>query len=67
MPPPTVPALVPGGSCALGSHPDCIDPDGNGAGIYLLFGADCMADFPDAPGLCSDLNQDGIAGYPDSG
>ena len=66
-PPPTEPALVPGGSCALGSHPDCIDPDGDGAGTYLLFGADCMADFPDSPGLCSDLNRDGIAGYPDSG
>lgn len=66
-PPTTEPALVPGGSCVLGSHPDCIDPDGDGAGAYLLFGADCLAGFPDAPELCSDLDRDGIAGYPDSG
>lgn len=63
----TAPALVPGQPCDLGSHPNCIDPDGDGAGTYLLFGADCMGSFPDAPELCTDLDQDGTAGYPDSG
>lgn len=63
----TAPALVPGAPCSLGSHPDCIDPDGDGVGTYLLLGADCMATFPDAPQLCVDVDQDGIAGYPDSG
>lgn len=28
---------------------------------------DCLAAFPDSPGLCTDLDGDGIAGYPDSG
>lgn len=64
---PTDPALVPGSSCTLGSHPDCIDPDGDGVGTYLQFGAECMAAWPESPGLCSDLDQDGVAGYPDSG
>ena len=66
-PPTTAPALVPGQSCTLGSHPDCIDPDRDGVGVYLLLGADCMAAFADAPEFCSDLDQDGVAGYPDSG
>lgn len=29
--------------------------------------SDCLADFPDSPGLCLDLDGDGYAGYPDSG
>lgn len=60
-------ALIPGEPCELGSHPDCIDPDGDGAGTYLVSGGDCMAQFADAPELCSDLDLDGVAGYPDSG
>jgi hypothetical protein len=40
---------------------------GEGQGTYLLYGADCMATFADSPGLCNDLDGDGIAGYPDSG
>jgi hypothetical protein len=63
----TAPQLVPGAACTLGSSPDCIDPDGDGQGVYLLGGAQCMATFPDSPGLCSDLDGDGHAGYPDSG
>ena len=63
----TAPKLVPGAACALGSSPDCIDPDGDGQGVYLLGGAQCMAAFPDSPDLCSDLDGDGRAGYPDSG
>jgi hypothetical protein len=34
--------------------------------VYLIGGGDCMATSPD-PGLCADLDGDGIAGYPDSG
>ena len=70
--PPTAPptsegALSPGDPCALGSDPDCIDPLGTGQGTYLIGGADCLAAFPDSPGLCEDLDGDGYAGYPDSG
>lgn len=63
-PPPT---LTPGAPCTLGTDPDCIDPYGDGTGTYLIGGADCIATFPDSPGLCSDLDGDGHAGYPDSG
>jgi hypothetical protein len=56
---------VPGQPCTPGSSPDCIDPEGDGSYVYLLWGADCMAIF-NGP-LCSDLDGDGKAGYPDSG
>lgn len=59
--------LTPGGPCELGSHRDCIDPDGDGIGTYLLGGGDCMAQSPPSPELCADLDLDGVAGYPDSG
>jgi hypothetical protein len=55
-----------GSACAPGSHPDCIDPDGDGRHEYLKEGAKCMATLGDT-GLCSDLDGDGVAGYPDSG
>ena len=61
------PAPAFGSACQLGSLPDCIDPDGDGAGVYLQGGAACMQAFKDSPGLCSDLDGDGKAGYPDSG
>lgn len=61
------PLPAPGSPCELGSHRDCIDPDGDGQGVYLEYGGDCMAAFADSPGLCSDLDRDGVAGYPDSG
>lgn len=63
----TAASLVPGAACSLGSSPDCIDPDQDGQGVYLIGGASCMAAFPESPGLCSDLDGDGRAGYPDSG
>ena len=56
-----------GDACALGSLPDCIDPDGDGQGTYLQGGADCVRRFADSPELCNDLDGDGTAGYPDSG
>lgn len=61
------PSLSPGADCALGSDPDCIDPDGDGQGTYLIGGADCIAALPGSPELCADLDGDGVAGYPDSG
>jgi hypothetical protein len=64
--PPESPA--PGAPCDLGgAQPDCIDPDGDGEGTYLVGGDECMSDFEDSPGLCSDLDGDGRAGYPDAG
>ena len=62
----TLPALIPGRPCAPGSDPDCVDPDGTGQYVYLIGGAQCMAG-PLAGPLCSDLDGDGRAGYPDAG
>jgi hypothetical protein len=63
----TATTLAPYGSaCAKGSHPDCIDPDGDGKYELLKNGAQCMQRLGDS-GLCSDLDGDGVAGYPDRG
>ena len=56
-----------GSACQKGSNPDCIDPDQDGRYEYLKGGADCVRDFGEDSGLCSDLDGDGVAGYPDSG
>ena len=58
-----------GSSCVLGSHPDCIDPEGDGQGTFLQGGAACMAEMAPTlgPGICTDLDGDGRAGYPDAG
>lgn len=61
------PAFVVGQTCALGSHYDCIDPDGDGTGTYLHGGGDCMRDLAGITELCEDLDGDGWAGYPDHG
>lgn len=62
---PTGPALLPGDVCSLEEgDPDCIDPDGDGEGVYLEGGADCAATAPDIS-ICEDLDGDGVAGYPD--
>jgi hypothetical protein len=55
-----------GSACEAGSHPDCIDPDGDGRYEYLQGGAQCLENLGDS-GLCSDLDGDGVAGYPDPG
>lgn len=61
-----VTGLKPGEPCSLEEGaPDCIDPDGDGEGVYLIAGNDCMASAPDVA-LCEDLDGDGYAGYPDS-
>ncbi len=65
VPPTTVP-LVPGQPCTPGSSPDCISPEGDGQYVYLIGGAKCMASPIGGP-LCSDLDGDGNAGYPDAG
>ena len=62
----TLPVLVPGQPCAPGSDPDCIDPEGTGDYVYLIGGAACMASPIGGP-MCTDLDGDGYAGYPDSG
>jgi hypothetical protein len=58
--------LKPGDACSLEEgSPDCIDPEGDGEGVYLIGGAACIADSGD-PATCADLDGDGYAGYPDS-
>jgi len=61
-----VTGLKPGDPCSLDEDvPDCIDPDGDGKGVYLIAGNDCMASAPDVA-LCEDRDGDGYAGYPGS-
>ncbi|MDQ0375335.1 hypothetical protein [Cellulomonas humilata] len=70
--PDTADPLLPGDPCdpAAGS-PDCTDATGmDGSGYRYVEGyADCVARFgaDEAYGLCTDLDGDGRAGYPDSG
>jgi hypothetical protein len=60
--------LAPGEACSPEEgSPDCIDPEGDGSYTYLVGGAQCLAENPDSPAICSDLDGDGRAGYPDSG
>lgn len=69
--PTPAPTLAPGELCdpADGS-PDCTDATGEVEGPfrYIVGYADCVEDFgPEhAYGLCTDLDGDGYAGYPDS-
>ncbi len=64
---PTRPGMKYGQPCRKGSHPDCIDPEGDGSYTYLEGGADCKRNNKADAALCSDLDGDGEAGYPDSG
>lgn len=62
---PTEGQLSPGDPCSLEEGvPDCIDPDGDGEGVYLIDGAECAATAPDII-ACEDLDGDGVAGAPD--
>jgi len=62
---PTEGPLSPGDACSIEEgDPDCIDPEGDGEGVYLIGGADCAATAPDIS-VCADLDGDGRAGYPD--
>ena len=64
------PTPAPGEPCdpADGS-PDCTNATGDGAFRYVEGYADCVATFgpEEAYSLCTDLEGDGRAGYPDSG
>ena len=62
---PVVPG--PGDPCDAGT-PDCVE-DAWGDGIArLVVGYDeCVAAVGEEAGICSDLDQDGYSGYPDSG
>jgi len=73
-PDPSTPAAAeptPGQPCEPGSHPDCSDATGTEGDPYRIIAgyADCLAlHGPDAAyGLCTDLDGDGQAGYPDVG
>lgn len=64
--------LTPGAACdPADGFPDCTDATGahDGRFVYLEGYAQCVADFgsDEAYGLCTDLDGDGRAGYPDSG
>jgi hypothetical protein len=68
--PSTTIAYDPGEACTLGTNPDCIDPNETGEGIYLIGGADCIAaarQNDSSTAICTDLDRDGRAGYPDRG
>ena len=63
------PTPVPGAPCdpADGS-PDCTDASGDGQFRHVEGYADCVAELPgEEYGVCTDLDGDGRAGYPDSG
>lgn len=58
-------ARQPGDACELGQGiPDCIDPDGDGEGTYLVGGDACAAREVDIS-VCEDRDGDGTAGFPD--
>ena len=67
---PTPRAPLPGESCdpADGS-PDCTDATADSQFRYIEGYADCVSTFTtdERYGLCTDLDGDGRAGYPDSG
>lgn len=65
-PPPTPPAPVPGEECEPGSFVDCVDQYGDEHWRYIEGWSQCVANYGDS-GPCADLDEDGYAGYPDSG
>jgi hypothetical protein len=58
--------LKPGDQCTPGDHRDCVDPDRDGVGEYLIDGGDGIEALAPYVESCFDLNGDGVAGYPDS-
>ena len=62
---PSPDALPPGMSygmpCEVGSHTDCIDPEGDGQGVLLQGGGVCMSETAAVmgPEICLDLDGDG--------
>jgi hypothetical protein len=65
-PPASEPAHGPGDPCVLGTT-DCVDDAwGDGVARLIVGHEDCVEAIGES-GLCDDLDQDGYAGYPDSG
>lgn len=59
------PDLTPGDECDLDAGiADCIDPDGDGVGVYLVDGDLCASTAPDVS-ACEDADGDGVAGGED--
>lgn len=57
--------LSPGDECDLDAGiADCIDPDGDGVGVYLVDGDLCASTAPDVS-ACEDADGDGVAGGED--
>lgn len=57
--------ISPGAECDLDAGiPDCIDPDGDGVGVYLIDGDLCASTAPDIS-ACEDADGDGVAGGED--
>lgn len=62
-------APTPGALCdPADGDPDCTDSTTDGAFRHVEGFADCVAEFgeDEADGLCTDLDGDGVRGYPDS-
>ena len=64
----TLPLPEPGEPCEPGSSDDCVDDAwGDGVARYIEGYAECIGALGDDAGLCTDLDADGVSGYPDSG
>lgn len=71
IPEPASPEPTPGQPCEPGSHPDCSDATGTENDSWRIISgyADCVEALGEdaAYGLCTDLDGDDQAGYPDAG
>jgi hypothetical protein len=66
--PATEPTPGPGSPCnPADGNPDCTDASGDGSFRIVSGYADCIAAAGETSGICTDLDGDGQAGYPDSG
>jgi molecular chaperone DnaK len=64
----TVTTPTPGSPCDPASgNPDCTDATADSTFRIVSGYADCVASVGEAGGICTDLDGDGQAGYPDSG
>lgn len=65
------PTPTPGQACEPGSDPNCTDDTGTPGDSYRYVDgyAECLANLgaDEAGGLCTDLDGDNVAGYPDAG
>jgi molecular chaperone DnaK len=66
--PTTTTTPAPGSPCDPASGlPDCTDASADGTFRIVSGYADCVAAVGEDGGICTDLDGDGLAGYPDSG